>query len=74
MSASPGSVPPRSGRAVDEGARALLAAMEEAPSAIFCLTAPHAEPIWANARARALGGLRDDAPTIDGRPVADTST
>ena len=49
----------------------LLAAMEEAPSAIFCLIAADAEPIWANAQARALGGLRDDSPTIDGRPVAD---
>lgn len=49
----------------------LLAAMEEAPSAIFCVTAGDAEPVWANAQARALGGLRDDAPTIDGRPVAD---
>jgi serine phosphatase RsbU (regulator of sigma subunit)/anti-sigma regulatory factor (Ser/Thr protein kinase) len=45
--------------------------MEAAPSAIFCLTAADAEPIWANARARALGGLRGDQPTIDGRPVAD---
>ena len=71
MSISPGSLPPRSPRAVDEGARALLAAMEDASSAILCVTAPHAEPIWANAQARALGGLRDDAPTIDGRPVAD---
>jgi anti-anti-sigma factor len=49
----------------------LLAAMEEAPSAIFCVRASAAEPVWANARARALGRLRDDAPTIDGRPVAD---
>jgi anti-anti-sigma factor len=49
----------------------MLAALEDAPSAIFCVTAASAEPIWANGRARALGGLRDDAPTIDGRPVAD---
>src|SRR5215203_4572344 len=71
MSVSPGSVPPRSGLAADEGARVLLTAMEEAPSAIFCLTASDAEPVWANAQARALGRLRDDAPTIDGIPVAD---
>lgn len=45
--------------------------MEEAPSAIFCVTAGDAEPIWANAQARALGRLRNDSPTIDGRPVAD---
>jgi serine phosphatase RsbU (regulator of sigma subunit)/anti-sigma regulatory factor (Ser/Thr protein kinase) len=44
--------------------------MESAETAISCLTAAHAEPVWANARARALGVLRDDAPTIDGRPVA----
>ncbi len=71
MTASPGSVPPRSGRARDAGALALIAAMEAAPSAILCVTAADAEPVWANAQARALGGLRDDSPTIDGRPVAD---
>jgi hypothetical protein len=56
MSASPGSLPPRSAPA-DEGGRVLLAAMEAAPSAILCLTASDAEPVWANARARALGRL-----------------
>jgi anti-anti-sigma factor len=71
MSVSPGSLPPRPGLASDEGARALLAAMEDAPSAIFCVTAVDTAPVWANAQARALGGLRDDVPTIDGRPVAD---
>jgi anti-anti-sigma factor len=44
--------------------------MEDAPAAIYCVTAT-AEPIWANARARALGTDPDDMPVVDGRPVAD---
>ena len=71
MSASPGSVPPRSERAEDAGATALLAAMEDAPSAIFCFTASDAEPVWANVRARALAPRSEHLPTIDGRHVAD---
>jgi anti-anti-sigma factor len=70
MSASPGSVPPLLGSAGDTGAAVLVAAMEAAPAAIYFLT-PAAEPIWANARARALGTGRDELPVVDGRPVAD---
>src|SRR4051795_2652975 len=45
--------------------------MESAPAAIYCLTAATAEPVWANARARALGTKRHELPVVDGRPVAD---
>ena len=71
MSVSPGSLPPRPAPAVDAGARALIAAMEDAPSAIFCLTKAEGEPVWANARARALGSLTENLPLLDGRPVAE---
>jgi anti-anti-sigma factor len=70
MSASPGSEPPLPGPAGDSGVSALIAAMETAPAAIYCLTA-EAEPVWANARARSLGVGRDALPVVDGRPVAD---
>jgi anti-anti-sigma factor len=56
---------------VDAGARALIAAMEDAPSAIFCLTKATGEPVWANARARELGSLPVNLPVLDGRPVAE---
>src|SRR3954468_12599126 len=71
MSVSPGSVPPRPAHAGDAGARALIAAMEDAPSAIFCLTKAEGEPVWANARARAMGSLSDNLPLLGGRPVAE---
>ncbi len=48
----------------------VLAAMEEAPSAILCVPAGSGTPIWANAHGRALGDLGDGGPTVDGRPVA----
>jgi anti-anti-sigma factor len=70
MSASPGIEPPLPGFAADAGAAALIAAMESAPAAIYCLSAA-AEPVWANARARSLGAGRDELPVVDGRPVAD---
>jgi anti-anti-sigma factor len=44
--------------------------MESAPAAIYCLGAA-AEPVWANARARALRTDRNTFPLIDGRSVAD---
>jgi serine phosphatase RsbU (regulator of sigma subunit) len=44
--------------------------MEGAPAAIYCVSAA-AEPVWANARARALGADRDGMPAVDGRPLAD---
>jgi anti-sigma regulatory factor (Ser/Thr protein kinase) len=49
----------------------LVAAMESAPEAIFCLTASAAHPVWANARARALGTSRAELPRVDGRSIAD---
>ena len=78
MTTSQGSVPPPSGPSgdvgaavLDRGAAALLAAMESAPAAIYCLTAVGGEPVWANARARSLAVGTGDLPVVDGRPVAD---
>ncbi|HEX2072666.1 MAG TPA: SpoIIE family protein phosphatase [Geodermatophilus sp.] len=45
--------------------------MESAPAAIYCLAGAQLQPVWANARARALGTRRGDLPTVDGRRVAD---
>jgi anti-anti-sigma factor len=70
MSTGPGSVPPLPGPAGEAGTAALVAAMESAPAAIYCLTAA-AEPVWANARARALGTDRAAMPVVAGRHVAD---
>jgi anti-anti-sigma factor len=70
MSASPDIEPPLPGFVWDAGAAALVAAMESAPAAIYCLAAS-AEPVWANARARVLGAGRGELPVVDGRPVAD---
>ncbi|MCW2684781.1 MAG: anti-sigma-factor antagonist [Blastococcus sp.] len=70
MSVSPGSVPPPSGLAPDPTA-AFVAAMETAPAAMYCLVADTDEPVWANARGRALGTRRADLPHLDGRSIAD---
>src|SRR5688500_7867540 len=78
MTTSKGSVPPPPDPAgdvgahgLDGGAAVLVAAMESAPAAIYCLAAASGEPVWANARARSLGVEAGDLPVVDGRPVAD---
>src|SRR5215213_479252 len=71
MSVGPGSPPPPSGPAGDPGSAVLVAAMESAPEAIYCLAASADRPVWANARARALGTDRAELPLLDGRPLAD---
>ncbi|MFD2094318.1 SpoIIE family protein phosphatase [Blastococcus deserti] len=71
MSASPGSLPPLPATAGDEGAAALVAAMESAAAAIYLLSATATEPVWANARARRLGTDRDRLPLVNGRPAAE---
>jgi anti-anti-sigma factor len=78
MTTSEGSVPPPPGppgdtgaAALDMGAAVLLDALESAPAAIYCLTTPGGEPVWANARARSLGIATGGLPVVDGRPVAD---
>ena len=70
MSTTDGSLPlsPPAHGAADPAA--LLEAMEAAPAAIYCLSAAE-HPVWANARARALGTARSDLPAVDGVPVAD---
>jgi anti-anti-sigma factor len=70
MSATPGFEPPAPGPAGDTAVAALVAALESAPAAIYCLSA-EAETVWANARARALGTDRHELPFIDGRSLAD---
>jgi hypothetical protein len=49
----------------------LVAALESAPAAIFYLSVGVSDPVWANARARAMGTARDALPVVDGRPVGD---
>ena len=78
MTTSEGSVPPAPGSAgeagaagLDGAAAVLVAAMESAPAAIYCLAATGGTPVWANARARSLGADPGSLPFVDGRPVAD---
>src|SRR5215217_6275826 len=70
MSTTAGTEPPVPGPAGDTAVAALVAALESAPAAIYCLSAK-GEPVWANARARSLGTERAELPLIDGRSVAD---
>jgi anti-anti-sigma factor len=46
----------------------MIAALETAPAAIYCVSAAAGGPVWANARARAGGAA---LPVVDGRPVTD---
>ena len=55
----------------DAGGAALVGAMETASAAIWCLAGPALEPVWANARARALGAAPDDLAAIAGHRVAE---
>jgi anti-anti-sigma factor len=71
MSTTDGSLPPEPEASRDADPSALLEALENAPAAIYCLSASSEEPVWANARARALGTGRSALPVLDGRPVAD---
>src|SRR3954449_1348690 len=71
MSARNGSSPRPPGPPDDSGSAVLVAAMESAPEAIYCLAASADRPVWANARARALGNGRAELPLVDGRPLAD---
>src|SRR3954467_9227740 len=71
MSTTDGSLPPPPPAPARPDPSALLEAMENAPAAIYCLAASSEKPVWANARARALGSDRSALPVLDGRPVAD---
>ncbi|WNV73833.1 SpoIIE family protein phosphatase [Geodermatophilus sp. DSM 44513] len=55
--------------AVDDAA--LVAAMEAAPAAIWCLAGPDLEPIWANARARGVGTAPGDVAAAAGIGVGE---
>jgi anti-anti-sigma factor len=71
MNASQHSPPSGSAPGDDAGGAALVAAMETASAAIWCLAGPALEPVWANARARALGAAPDDLASVAGRRVAE---
>ena len=70
MTVIPGSVPAPAAAAPDP-ATALVAAMETAPAAMYCLGADTDEAVWANARARDRGTRRADLPLVAGRPVSE---
>ncbi len=55
----------------DAGGAALVAAMETASAAIWCLAGPALEPVWANARARAVGTTPGDLASVAGSRVAE---
>jgi anti-anti-sigma factor len=69
MSAPPDAVPPTSPSG-DVGTAVLVEAMEAAPAGIWYLTGD-AEPVWANARARAFGWRPEELPVIGGRRVSE---
>ena len=70
MSTSQGSLPPLPRASGAEGGDVLLAALEDAPTPIYCLAAG-GRTVWANAGARRLGAGRGDLPLVAGRPLAD---
>src|SRR3954452_2383186 len=70
MSVSTGSAPPPT-PPENAGTAALVEAMETAPAGIWFLAGAAGEPVWANARARALGASRSELPVVGGRPVTD---
>jgi anti-anti-sigma factor len=71
MNASQGSLQPGPRPAVDEGPAALVAALEQASSALWLVTGPEPRTVWANARARQLTPTVAGLPVVGGRPVAD---
>ena len=71
MSTTDGSLPPSPPAHGVADPAVLLAALEAAPAAIYCLSAASEHAVWANARARALGTARSDLPVVEGAPVAD---
>jgi anti-anti-sigma factor len=69
MSASPDAVSPTTPPG-DVGTAVLVEAMEAAPAGLWYLTGD-AEPVWANARARAFGTRPEELPTIGGHRVSE---
>ncbi|SDM26569.1 anti-anti-sigma factor [Geodermatophilus siccatus] len=55
----------------DAGGAALVAALETASTAIWCLAGPGLAPVWANARARDLGTGTGDLAAVTGHRVAE---
>ncbi len=71
MDTSQGARAPDRSPADDRGPAALVAALEHAPAAIYCLAGAGLQPVWANARARELGTDRSELPQVAGRPVTE---
>ena len=71
MSTGSESLPPLPEATGDAGVLALVAALDSAPAAIYCLAGVDAAPVWANERARTIARSLRDLPPIDGRPVLD---
>src|SRR3954470_6145138 len=69
MSARPDAVSPTSPPG-DVGTAVLVEAMEAAPAGLWYLTGD-AEPVWANARARAFGTRPEELPSIGGHRVSE---
>src|SRR3954462_1718075 len=69
MSARPDAASPTSPPG-DVGAAVLVEAMEAAPAGLWYLTGD-AEPVWANARARAFGWRPEQLPVIGGHRVSE---
>src|SRR3954469_17764255 len=69
MSARPDAASPTSPPG-DVGAAVLVEAMEAAPAGLWYLTGD-AEPVWANARARAFGTRPEELPSIGGHRVSE---
>src|SRR3954453_189360 len=69
MSARPDAASPTSPPG-DVGAAVLVEAMEAAPAGLWSLTGD-AEPVWANARARAFGTRPEELPSIGGHRVSE---
>ena len=71
MNASQQSPPSGPAPVDDAGGAALVAAMETASAAIWCLAGPALEPVWANARARAVGTAPGDLASVAGSRVTE---
>jgi len=71
MNTSQESPPSGPAPADDAGGAALVAALETASTAIWCLAGPGLEPVWANARARDLGTATGDIAAVTSHRVAE---
>lgn len=71
MVTSPGAPPPVPRPSDHAGADLLLSALDDLPAAIYCLGGAAGGLVWANARARSMGTMPDELPSVGGVRVAD---